>query len=190
LDANKLAAEGRFWETRLADFKRPYLTLMVGGDTKNKKFNGDKLGQLVNNLGKKIKESGGTLLVSSSRRTNSDCVSKIKSNLSENNYFFEWTPDAVLNPYYGFLALSDLIIITGESISMICEALTLKKSVLVYMPEESLDSKHKDFCRSLMEKNLVREIKLGEEDLGVLETDGINELERIRDEILLKIKAN
>jgi mitochondrial fission protein ELM1 len=184
---NKIKEEEAFWRKELNNFKRPYVAFMVGGDTKNRKLNGEKLGRLTSNLSDKIKKIGGTLLASSSRRTNKNCLGEIENNLNCDNYFFKWEKNSQLNPYYGFLALSDLVVITGESVSMICEALTLKKSVLIYMPDELLDVKHRNFCKDLIRKKLAAEIKLDEENLEKIETNGINELERIKNEILLKM---
>ncbi|MDR0572393.1 MAG: mitochondrial fission ELM1 family protein [Rickettsiales bacterium] len=188
LDKNKLEEEKISWENRLSNFRKPYIAFMVGGDTKNRKFNSEQLGKLINNISNRVKELGGTLLVSSSRRTSKSCVTEIENNLSCDNYFFKWEQGSVLNPYYGFLTLSDLVIITGESVSMICEALTLKKSVLIYMPDGLLDIKHRNFCEDLIKKGLAKEIKFEEESLDRIETNGINEIERVRDEILLRMK--
>jgi mitochondrial fission protein ELM1 len=186
-DFEKIEQERVFWRGKLAGFNTPYISLMIGGDTKDKKFNSEKLGIMVGNLSKKVKEIGGTLLVSSSRRTSQECVGEIEKNLNCENYFFKWTVNTELNPYYGFLTLSDVVVITGESISMICEALTLKKSVLVYRPNESLSLKHREFCEDLVKDGLVGEVDCQVKKLDILLPKGINELERVRNEILLKI---
>jgi mitochondrial fission protein ELM1 len=189
LDFDKMEREKAFWGERLSNLKGPYTSLMVGGDIKNKKFDAKKLGATVSNLSKKIREIGGALLLSTSRRTSQRCVEEIEKNLDCKNYFFKWTPNAKLNPYYGFLGLSDTVVITGESISMICEALTLKKNVLIYKPEESLGTKHIEFCRDLIADELAREIDCQMEKWSVSPSKGMNELEKIKNEILMRING-
>jgi mitochondrial fission protein ELM1 len=47
-----------------------------------------------------------------------------------------WKPDDAENPYLGFLALADAIVITGDSESMLAEATALGRPVYVYpLPE-------------------------------------------------------
>jgi mitochondrial fission protein ELM1 len=188
-DPNKMEEERALWSKKLSSFRTPYLSLMVGGDTKNKKFDAKKLGLMVNNLSGKVREIGGTLLLSTSRRTSQRCVEEIEKNLNCENYFFRWTPDAKLNPYYGFLGLSNAVVITGESISMICEALTLKKSVFIYKPDESLDRKHREFCRDLISEKLANEVDCQVKELNIQASAGLNELERVKNEILLRINS-
>ncbi|MDR2760274.1 MAG: mitochondrial fission ELM1 family protein [Rickettsiales bacterium] len=184
VDQKKLDQERNFWGEKLKERKKPYVSFMIGGDTKNKKFDDVKLGNLTKGLSEKIKEMGGTLLISSSRRTSPECVKAVENNLRCDNYFFKWDAATALNPYYGFLTLSDIIVVTGDSISMICESLIMKKSIFVYRPKESLEQKHQDFCSGLMEKKLIREIKLGEEKVEIFNSDGLNELERVKNTIL------
>jgi mitochondrial fission protein ELM1 len=187
IDFKAIEGEKTLWDEKLSSFTSPFISLMVGGDTKHKTFDEKKLGTMVSNLSKKVKEIGGTLLVSSSRRTNEKCIDAIEKNLNCKNYFFKWHQDIKSNPYYSFLFKSSLVIITGESISMICEALTLKKSVLLYKPEESLEQKHREFCKNLIEDDLAREVDCQVKKLDIFVTQGLNELERIKNEILLKI---
>ena len=56
------------------------------------------------------------------------------------------TPDASANPYAGLLAYADRFIVTGDSISMISEAVTSEKKVMVFnFGKNGLPDKHRRF---------------------------------------------
>ena len=45
---------------------------------------------------------------------------------------FRWSKDAAENPYFGYLALTDEIIVTGDSMSMLTEACATRKPVHIF----------------------------------------------------------
>ena len=59
------------------------------------------------------------------------------------------------NPYAGFLACADNIIVTGDSVSMCCECTATGKPVYVYDNNQVhwLTAKHKRFIKSLFDCN-------------------------------------
>lgn len=184
IDDTKLQNEMNAWHDELKDFKRPYYVFMVGGDIKNRKFNAEKLGVLINNLSKKINEINGTLFISTSRRTSKECIEAIKQNLKCLNYFYEWNKKSIKNPYYAFLANSDVMIITGDSISMISESLTIKKPTFIYAPDDSVDEKHMKFIDNLVNEQLIKIIDENADDIEAFTTKGLNELEKVKNNIL------
>ena len=59
------------------------------------------------------------------------------------------------NPYLGILALADRLIVTGESISMISEALVTGRPVHV-LPLEGHGERHDAFLTRIVESRMVR----------------------------------
>ncbi len=173
-----------FWEDKLKNYNKPYYFFVVGGNTKNKKFDIVKFAELVKQISSFVKKHNGTLLISTSRRTTDNYIKVIEKNLNCSYFLYKWGKSAFLNPYYYFVKEGKISFVTGDSISMITEIITIGKPVYVYMPDESLEKKHISFCNSLLNKNLIRKIELSNGDnFEEFETKSINELDRVADYI-------
>ena len=82
------------------------------------------------------------ILVTTSRRTPSEVTEHLISTVKDTNWCpFFITPDTsseLEDPYQAILALSDLLIVTADSFSMVCEAASSGRSVIVLtLSEES-----------------------------------------------------
>ena len=131
-----------------------FITLLLGGDHSNFKLSVDNVRNILNIINYKI-GSKKFLLISTSRRTNykvieyldnkakSECVS-IKSiyhpNRKNNNK----------NPIKDFLLQSSEIIVTGDSMSMISQACSIKKPVRLYFNRKICSKKHILFCKKMI----------------------------------------
>lgn len=82
-------------------------------------------------------EMNTQILVTTSRRTPSDVtahlVSKVKRSDSCSLFIVPDTPSELEDPYQAILALSDLLIVTADSFSMVCEAASSGRKVIVLM---------------------------------------------------------
>jgi mitochondrial fission protein ELM1 len=178
-----------FWKDNLKNYKTPFYSFMIGGDTKNKKMNNIELGKMLKKISDFVIDKNGTLLISTSRRTNESCIREIETKITCKNYLYKWKiDDNVPNPYYYFIENSEIVFITGDSISMISEIATMNKPLYVYLQENAVEKKHVKFCRSLMDKNIVKEINLQTTEITKFETTQMNELERVANIILAGIK--
>jgi hypothetical protein len=64
----------------------------------------------------------------------------LKKGLGHCCYLYEWQPDQSENPYLAYLALADILIVTGESESMLAEAAATGKPVYIYpLPKQQLN---------------------------------------------------
>ena len=104
------------------------------------------LGQAVKKLKQKI---GGSLLITTSRRTGSEPEKIIMEQLKEIPQFTYLWGDTAENPYSGFLACADNIVVTGDSVSMCCEATGTQKPIYLFIGEKWLTPKHLRFVQSL-----------------------------------------
>lgn len=131
-DPARIAAESELWRERLAAFPRPLTALLVGGQTKPFVFDGTVACDLVEEVSRVIERDGGTLYVSTSRRTLPEVVDALDAGLPEGSQMFRWTPDAAENPYQALLGLADRFIVTGDSISMMVEVARLGKPLAIF----------------------------------------------------------
>ncbi len=109
------------WAGRLAHMPRPIVTLLVGGGqgAEMRPATAHALGRQVAQL---ASAAGGSVLASTSRRTGREATEALASGLAAAmNLLYRWGEPGE-NPYDGFLALADAVIVTGDSISMISEA--------------------------------------------------------------------
>ncbi len=145
----KLDEAQEVWSPVFANLPRPWTAVIVGGSIKGRPFsdlNAKTLGEKIKEI---ISKTGGSILITTSRRTGIEAekiiIEKIK-NIPTHSFLWG---DKSENPYMGYLACADRIIITGDSVSMCCEACATKKPVLVFEGENWLTPKHYSFVRSL-----------------------------------------
>jgi len=122
----RLAAARDKWEDKLAHLRKPRVAVLIGGNSRAYSLNALTTSSLGEGL-KKLAENGAGLMVTTSRRTGAGNLSILQSWLKETGaYIWDGQGD---NPYEGFLALADHIIVTADSVSMTSEAATTGKPV-------------------------------------------------------------
>jgi hypothetical protein len=75
---------------------------------------------------------GGSLLVTTSRRTSRKAADVIEAGMPENGFFHRWVRGGQSNPYPAILGLADRCIVTGDSISMLTEVIRQGKPLAIY----------------------------------------------------------
>lgn len=137
----RLAAEADRWRGRFDGLPRPWIALIVGGATRKHPFTpamAEELGTLAAAVTRRLK---GSLLITTSRRTSRKAEEALLARVPEPRSVFRWG-DAGENPYFGYLALADAIIVTGDSVSMCSEACATTSPVYIHAPEGSVSAKH------------------------------------------------
>jgi mitochondrial fission protein ELM1 len=109
------------WESRFATLPSPRIAVLIGGTTSKGAFTLEHAGQLLQHLNAMAAESGGSLLITTSRRTPDAAIDLLKAGIAAPHYFHDWR-EAGENPYFGLLAHADRIVVTGDSMSMCSEA--------------------------------------------------------------------
>ncbi len=136
VDPRCLEAAAASWAPRLADLPQPMIALIVGGDARPYVLDpvaAAQLGRAANDL---AKAEGGSLLVTTSRRTRPDAVAALFTAVSVPCFRHDWAAGGE-NPYFGFLALAESLIVTGDSASMLSEACATGKPLRVFgLPEK------------------------------------------------------
>lgn len=127
----ELEAAGAALRPRLASLPRPWIGVLVGGDSGRfvmTPAKGRRLGELAGRL---ARDSGGSLLVTDSPRTPDAAGDALQSTLAGPHFCYRWGEGGD-NPYRGLLALADAFVVTGESMSMLGEAAATGRPLYIF----------------------------------------------------------
>lgn len=137
------------WQTVFADLPKPWTTVIVGGAVKGKPFTLENARGFAQEVLKLKQEIGGSILITDSWRTGEAARNEIMSILKDiPAYTYLWG-EKKDNPYMGYLACADNIIVTGDSVSMTCESCGTGVPVYVYTGRDWLTPKQLRFVQSL-----------------------------------------
>lgn len=151
----RLAAEADKWRPAFAPLPRPWVAVIVGGATKNRPFPVEMAQALGERVATLAAGRGGSLLLTTSRRTGAEQEAALARLLPEPRWLHLYSQGGD-NPYFGFLALADAIIVTGDSVSMCCEACAADAPVFIWAPEGWAAPKHARLHAQLAAAGLAR----------------------------------
>ncbi|MDZ7826037.1 MAG: ELM1/GtrOC1 family putative glycosyltransferase [Gammaproteobacteria bacterium] len=119
---------------RFGDLPTPRLGVLVGGDSGPYRFGPRAADHL---LERALALAGdGSILVTTSSRTPCAAADRIEAGLGPRDRMFRFQPDAdTTNPYPEILAWADALLVTGDSIAMVSEAVATGKPVRILDPE-------------------------------------------------------
>ncbi len=137
----------------LADLPRPFVTVLLGGSNSRYTLDAAFANRLAGQLAESMRDSGGSLLVTPSRRTSAEVIAPFQTLLRQMPGRL-WDGQAD-NPYFGWLALADYIVVTADSVNMASEAAFTGKPVLV-AGLTGRSNKFEQFHRSLQERGCAR----------------------------------
>ncbi|MSP02385.1 MAG: hypothetical protein EXR07_15235 [Acetobacteraceae bacterium] len=126
---DRLAAEAEHWRDRLASLPRPLVAVLLGGNNGRYRLDATAGGKLAADLAAMMRRDKVGLMVTPSRRTDPAVTALIASAVVPLGGRV-WDRGGE-NPYFGMLALADLIVVTQDSVSMISEAAATNAPVLV-----------------------------------------------------------
>jgi mitochondrial fission protein ELM1 len=128
----RLAQAHERWRELFAGAPRPRIALLVGGTSVVYRLDAETaqhLGEAVRTLAQKL---GGSVFATTSRRTGASATAALRQALGEDGYLHGWQPGQPDNPYLGYLAAADVLVVTGDSESMLAEAVATGKTVYIY----------------------------------------------------------
>lgn len=128
---NRVTAEKLAGETRrfpeLAALPRPVLGVLIGGSNRAYRLTPDRLAEIADAIGAAVRESGGSVMLTPSRRTGEAGIALLRQRLAGLPVsIWDMTGD---NPYYAYLANADAFLVTADSVSMVSEAAATGKPV-------------------------------------------------------------
>ncbi len=122
------AAAGQF-RGALADLPRPLVAVLLGGNNRYYRLTPELARQLAGQLADLTHTQGAGFAITPSRRTDPGVVEALRTGLAGLPAVI-WD-GAGENPYFGYLALADVILVTADSVSMVSEACSTGKPVYV-----------------------------------------------------------
>jgi mitochondrial fission protein ELM1 len=131
-----LAAAGRQWPRLLDGAPRPVIALLVGGDASRFRLGADDAAVMASKVRSWAEENGGSVIAVTSRRTSQIATEALKAALRHPHRVYAWQPEPTANPYRALLAQADVLVVTGESESMLAEAAATTAPVYIFPVRE------------------------------------------------------
>lgn len=147
------AARGAF--PALGQLPRPLTTVLVGGASAHAAFDDALFATLATQLEAMQRRDGGSLLLTTSRRTPAAVGARLRARLAAGTGRVWTGPDDGPNPYAGFLGWADRIVCTADSVNMLSEACATNVPVLVAGAEQ-LRGRPLRFVEALVKLGRVR----------------------------------
>jgi hypothetical protein len=149
----RLAEARTAWAKRLAGLPRPLVGVLLGGPTRHTPFGAAEASDLQRKLAALRAKIGGGVAVVPSRRTPEEVLDVFRAAAADDAGVWVWDRSGD-NPYVGVLALADRLVVTGDSVSMISEALATDRPVEVFAGQ--MRKRHVGFVESLIAQGLAR----------------------------------
>ena len=146
----------------------PRIGLLIGGTDRHETITIEDAEQLSRICKAVATEINAQLLVTTSRRTPPEVTAHLAPTFKHSTwcpFFIEPdTPPKLADPYQAILALSDLLIVTGDSFSMVCEAASSGRPVIVLALSRKAARKPRRYnvYRYMEQQSIVRQCRLDE----------------------------
>ena len=140
--------------------------LLIGGDAKNFQLSKDAMEILIKGLKRFLEEKDGDIFITTSRRTPQRIEDLVKKEfLDEPRCKFLVIANENNLPFAvgGILGLSDIVVLSPDSISMVSEAASSGKYVFVFR-QKGLPKRKKSFLKNLEESSYIRTVSPDEID--------------------------
>ncbi|HET7313160.1 mitochondrial fission ELM1 family protein [Salinisphaera sp.] len=132
IDGARKAEAAERWRGRLACLPRPWIAVLVGGDSSSYTLDAATAARLGREAARAAHEAGGGLLITTSKRTPAAAADALIAAIDCPAEIYRWRADDADNPYPAFLALADRFIVTGDSASLAAEAVATGRPVRLF----------------------------------------------------------
>lgn len=177
ISPKKIESDLRALERMMKLGSKKNIGLFIGGDNKNYSIDASLVKQVVENVIGAALELGADILVTTSRRTSDEVSRLLKANLGGNNRTKLLIIANERNPEWavgGILGASSVVVVSGESTSMLSEAANSGRYVIAFRPHKKPgvagNNKHELFLKQLSSEGFIRisEIKDLKDDIIAL----------------------
>jgi hypothetical protein len=128
----ELAQAAERWPRLFGETPKPHIVLLVGGASAEHRLDPQTATRMGDEVGRFAQQAGGTVLAVTSRRSGRDVEEALEAGLGASGCVDHWEASRHENPYLAYLALADAIVVTGDSESMLAEAVATGKPVYIY----------------------------------------------------------
>lgn len=142
------------------DLKKPVFALLLGGNTMYcKGFDEHYAVQLANRVKSVVNSQNASLVVTNSRRTPADVQQILLEELKDlQPMFFDWV-DSPRDLYWSILGIADVMITTGDSLSMCSEVLSTGKPLLVDISTKATECYHREILNHIINHGAAQTLK-------------------------------
>lgn len=183
ITTDRLATDARRFKARFAHLPRPLVAVCVGGNNRVYRLTEGVVRTLAEGLTRIVTEQGAGLMVTMSHRTGDRNASLLRRALVDlPAEIWDGRGD---NLYFGMLGLADHVVVTCDSVNMVCEAASTGKPVSVVMLAGG-GGKFERFHRALEAAGITRPFR------GILEDwvyPPLDETRRVAAEIKDRLRA-
>ena len=173
-----------YLKSRISTEKK-IVTLILGGPTRYYDYNNQVIDSLFSKIEQNFLKNSYQLIVVPSMRTPQDLIEKAKNYFDTDQIVI---PDVDKKAYLSALKISDHIVVTCDSTSMISEAAITGKPIYVaQMPAIKKNQRFKNFFNLFESLNIIKELNNTVESWTYTK---LNETKKIADQIREKIKQH
>ncbi len=141
------------FKDEFSKYKKPKIGVLLGGPNRVYQLDHNTAQDILVKL-LELEKQGYSLIISPSRRTPKPIVEFFKKSFADNKNIYFW--DKVgKNPYFGILALTDILMLTCDSVSMASEAISTDKPVYL-LPLPGGSKKFEAFQQSIIKMRRAR----------------------------------
>jgi mitochondrial fission protein ELM1 len=153
LTPTKLADAAASLAATIEPLPHPRIVVLLGGDSRAFRFSAELAASFGALLAGAARDSGGSLLVTPSRRTSPQALHALAAAIAGVPQVL-WDGKSE-NPYYPFLAAADALVVTEDSVNMVTEAAGTGKPVYV-QPLKGSSTRLGRFHRLMRERGVTR----------------------------------
>ncbi|MFZ5652852.1 MAG: mitochondrial fission ELM1 family protein [Pseudomonadota bacterium] len=128
----RLAEAAARWGPALAHLPAPRIAVVVGGDSGPYTLGARAARRLLAEAAALAKGAGGSLLITTSPRTPAAARRALDADCGVPAHRYFWRAADPDNPYFGYLALADALVVTADSVSMLAEAAATGKPLYLF----------------------------------------------------------
>jgi mitochondrial fission protein ELM1 len=150
LSPERLAAARERWAV-FAAFPAPRIALLLGGPPRGEGMRP----AVAAAIGRQVAGFAGSVLATSSRRTGREAEAALAEAIRALPHHLHRWGEAGENPYAGLLAWADAVVVTGDSVSMLSEALATAVPVFIADPG-GLGPRHRRLHETLFSAGQAR----------------------------------
>ncbi|MDC1146354.1 mitochondrial fission ELM1 family protein [Candidatus Pelagibacter sp.] len=184
LTNSELDENENYLKSRISTEKK-IVTLILGGPTRYYDYNNQVIEGIFSKIEQNFLNNNYQLIVVPSMRTPQNIIEKAKSYFDKDQIVI---PDVDKKAYLSSLKISDHIVVTCDSTSMISEAAITGKPIYVaQMPTIKNNQRFKSFFNLFESLNIIKELNNSVENWTYTK---LNETNKIADQIREKIKQH
>lgn len=158
-----------------AELPQPRTAVLLGGSSSHARFDRSAFEVLASKLEVALAREGGSVLITTSRRTPADLIAALRHRYVETPGVV-WCGEADgVNPYEGLLAWADRIVCSPDSVNMVSEACSTEAPVFVFDPTR-VSGRPRRFLDSLLARGRIRTM---DTQLAPFEVEPLRETARV-----------